>query len=119
MFDFVEGCDIVVVHSVPLETTKTKLLGTCSHENLKWNCDILQKNVKVFWYFVSYKKIKNFTPFHIPKQLAECLILSVIGYKNVVRHPPPDYLIKRLQRVQFAAAVLVANHHASISDVLK
>ena len=47
MFDFVEGCDIVVVENVPYERTTTKLLGTYSHENLKWNCDILQKSFLV------------------------------------------------------------------------
>ena len=57
MFDFVAGCNIVVVENVPLERTTTKLLGTYSDENLKWNCDILQKVSKFFGTFSAIKKI--------------------------------------------------------------
>ena len=110
----------ISVENVPLErTTTTKLLGTYFHENLQWNCDILQKISKCYGTLSAIKKLKNFTPFHVRKQLAESLILSVIDYNDVVCHPVPDYLIKRVQRVQLAAASFVVNHYASISDVLK
>lgn len=65
------------------------------------------------------KKLKNFTPFHIRKQLAESLVLSALDYNDVICHPAPEYLIKRLQRVQLAAAGFVVNHYANISDILK
>ena len=110
----------ISVENVPLErTTTTKLLGTYFHENLQWNCDILQKISKCYGTLSAIKKLKNFTPFHVRKQLAESLILSVIDDNDVVCHPVPDYLIKRVQRVQLAAASFVVNHYASISDVLK
>jgi hypothetical protein len=109
----------ISVGSAPLErTTTTKLLGTVLHENLKWNCDIIRKISKCYGTLSAIKKLKNFTPFHIRKQLAESLVLSVLDYNDVVSHPAPEYLIKRLQRVQLAAAGLqVVNHYANISDM--
>ena len=110
----------ISVGSAPLErTTTTKLLGTELHENLKWNCDIIRKISKCYGTLSAIKKLKNFSPFHIRKQLTESLVLSVLDYNVVVCHPAPEYLIKRLQRVQLAAAGFVVNHYANISDVLK
>ena len=110
----------ISVGSSPLErTTTTKLLGTELHENLKWNCDIIRKISKCYGTLSAIKKLKNFTPFHIRKQLAESLVLSVLDYNDVVCHPAPEYLIKRLQRVQLAAAGFVVYHYANISDILK
>ena len=35
---------------------------------------------------------------------SQCLILSKIDYSDIVSDPIPDYLVKRLQRVQLAVA---------------
>ena len=46
------------------------------------------------------RKLKHLTPFPVRKQLAECLILSKIDYNDIVSHPIPEYLLRRLQHVQ-------------------
>ena len=52
------------------------------------------------------RKLKNICPFNVRKQLAKYLILSKIDYSDIDSHPIPEYLQKRLQRVQLAAACL-------------
>jgi hypothetical protein len=43
-------------------------------------------------------------PYNIWKQLEESLVLSKSDYNDVVCNPVPDYLLKRLQRMQLAVA---------------
>ena len=45
-------------------------------------------------------------------------MLSKIDYNDVVFSPVPEYLLKRLQRVQFAAAGFVFNRYARFTDVM-
>ena len=45
------------------------------------------------------KKLKNLAPFHDRTNLAESLVLSRIGYNDVVSYPPLVYLVKRLHSV--------------------
>ena len=45
-------------------------------------------------------------------------MLSKIDYNDVVSSPVPEYLLKRLQRVQFAAAGFVFNRYARFTDVV-
>ena len=52
------------------------------------------------------KKLKYLAPYNARKHLAECLILSKIDYNDIVSDTIADYLVKRLQRVQLAAAKL-------------
>ena len=52
------------------------------------------------------KKLKYLAPYNVRKHLAECLILSKIDYNDIVSDTIADYLVKRLQRVQLAAAKL-------------
>ena len=52
------------------------------------------------------------------KLLAETLILSKIDYNDAVSNPIPDYLIKRLQRVQLAAAGFVLGRFVTMSEIL-
>ena len=52
------------------------------------------------------KKLKYLAPYNVRKHLAECLILSKIDYNDIVSDIIADYLVKRLQRVQLAAAKL-------------
>ena len=39
-----------------------------------------------------------------------------IAYNNIVSQPVPEYLLKRLQRVQLAAAGFVLGRYAHISN---
>ena len=53
-------------------------------------------------------------------QLAETLILSKLDYADLVFYPLPQFLLRRLQRVQFAATRLVLGHYVkNFRDVLK
>ena len=45
------------------------------------------------------------------KQLAETLILSKLDYADLVFYPPPQFLLCRLQPVQFAATSFVLGHY--------
>ena len=45
-------------------------------------------------------------------------MLSKIYYNDVVSSPVPEYLLKRLQRVQFTAAGFVFNRYARFTDVM-
>ena len=57
------------------------------------------------------RKIKNFADFRLKRQLAESLVLTKLDYCDVVFYPLPDYLLKRLQKVQNAAASFVLGHY--------
>ena len=107
-------------NSAKLERIKTtRLLGTEIDENLKWNDDILSKISKCYNTLAVIKKLKNLTPFHARKRLAESLVLSLIDFNDIVCHPIPRYLTQWLQRTQLATASFVYNHYADMSDVLK
>ena len=45
-------------------------------------------------------KIKNFTPFYLRKQLADQLILFKMDYGDLVFTYLPDYLLRRVQKIQ-------------------
>ena len=55
----------------------------------------------------------------VPYTSAESLILSKIDYNDIVTYPIHEYLLKRLQRVQFAAAGFVCRKFADMRDILK
>jgi hypothetical protein len=44
--------------------------------------------------------------------------LSKLDYNDVVCNPVPDYLLKRLQRMQLAVAGFVLQKYTSMSDIL-
>ena len=67
----------------------------------------------------SIRKLRHLTPFHVRKHLAECLILSKIDYNDIVSHPIPEYLLKRLQRAQLAAAGFVLGRYVHMPDLIK
>ena len=53
------------------------------------------------------RKMKHIALFHARKKLAECLVLSRIGYNDVLFHQVPNYFINRLQRVHWRICRLV------------
>ena len=61
---------------------------------------------------------KNSLPFKIRKNLVKALVLSKLYYNDVIYHSLPEYLQKRLQRVQKAAASFVLGKFARSADVL-
>ena len=102
--------------------SETKLLGVKLQENLKWNDHV--KNVANASYGVLrvLRKLKHFTNFNLRKRLEELLELSRHDYIycDSVFSPLPQYLMKRLQKIEFAAASFVYGRYINkIGDILK
>ena len=87
-------------------------------QNLTWNNHIAQVLTSCYGSIAMLKKLRRFTPYNIRKQLAEALILSKLDYCNVLYHGMPDYLIRRLQKVENAAAGFVQGRYANAENVL-
>ena len=77
-----------------------ELLGITFDCNLTWNEQINIITKSTYGVLRVFKTFKRFTPFTTRKCLAESLVLSRINYYNVVYGQMPNYLVKRLQRVQ-------------------
>jgi hypothetical protein len=88
------------------------------HEHLKWEENV--KNIASSCYstLATLRKLKNSLPFKIRKNLVQALVLSKLYYNDVIYHSLPEYLQKRLQRVQKAAAGFVLGKFARSADVL-
>ena len=98
--------------------TQWKVLGMLFQQNLTWNNHIAQLLTSCYGSIAMLKKLRRFTPYNIRKQLAEALILSKLDYCNVLYHGMPDYLIRRLQKVENAAAGFVQGRYANAENVL-
>ena len=57
------------------------------------------------------RKLKHLAKYELRKQLAETLIFSKLDYADLVCCSPPQFLLRRLQRVQFVAASFVFGHN--------
>jgi exonuclease III len=110
---------ITVKGKVVERVTTFKLLGTLINENLKWTDHIKQVTSSCYAVLSTLRKLKNLAPIHVKKQLAESLVLSKLAYNNVVYHPLPAYLQRKLQRIQNAAASFVLNRYTNECDVLQ
>jgi len=54
------------------------------------------------------------------KHLAESLVLSKLDYYDCIYYPLPDFLTRRLQRIQFATARFVIGHNVNnMDDIIK
>ena len=108
------------MNGINLERVKTtKLLGTTIHEHIKW--DENMKNVAASCYatLAVLKKIKNMLPFHVKKAVVQSLVLSKLYYNDIIYHNLPEYLLKRLQKIQNAAASLVLGRYCKVQDIQK
>ena len=66
------------------------------------------------------KTVKYLAKCELRKQLAETLIFSKLDYADLVFYPLPQFLLRRLQRVEFAAASFVLGHYVkNFRHVLK
>ena len=91
--------------------TKSMLLLT-SQMNLKQN-DHVEDIANASYGVLRGGKIKHFTDFHLRKRLAESLVLSRLDYCASVYLPLPGYLLKRLQKIEFAAASFVYDRYVN------
>ncbi|KAL9974154.1 hypothetical protein ACROYT_G011160 [Oculina patagonica] len=109
----------ITISNTPLDrVTTTKLLGSHIHEHLNWEGNVRQVAASCYATLTTLRKLKNILPFHIKKNLAQALVLSKLYYNDIVYHSLPDYLMKRLQRVQKATASFVLGRFASSDDIL-
>ena len=65
------------------------------------------------------RKLKHLAPYELRKQLAETLILSKLDYADLVYYPLPQFLLRRLQRVQFATASFVLGRYVKDRQYIK
>ena len=104
-------------HSIKQEST-VKLLGVMVDQNLSWTDQInhviksAQSNLQVI------KRFQRFTPFNVRKTLAESLVLSKLNYCNTVYSQIPQYMKKKLQRIQNCATGYVLRKFAHREDVV-
>ena len=97
-----------------------KLLGVHINEHLKWDDHIKHTVSGCYATLSKQRKLKYIAKYELRKQLAETLILSKLDYADLVFYPLPQFLLHRLQRVQFAAASFVLGHYVTnFRDVLK
>ena len=111
----------IAVSGYKLERIKScKLLGVHINEHLKWD-DHIKHTVSGCYATLSIlRKLKYLAKYELRKQLAETLILSKLDYADLVFYPLPQLLLRRLQQVQFAAAIFVLGHYVkNFRDVLK
>lgn len=96
-----------------------KLLDTWLDEYLKWTDHIKHLSSSCYAVLSTLRKLKNLAPFIVRKQLIESLVMSKLDYNDVVCYPLPQYLEKKLQRIQNIAAGFVLNRYTTESDVLE
>ena len=96
----------------------TKLLGLYITENITWNDHINQLSSTCYSTLITLRQINNFTPSYPRKQLAEQLILSKMDYGDLVLNPLPNYLLKRLQKIQFSAVSFVTGNYVNSTEAL-
>ena len=66
------------------------------------------------------KTVKYLAKCELRKQLAETLILSKLDFADLVFYPLPQFLVRRLQRVKFAALGFVHDQYVkNFRDILK
>ena len=95
-----------------------KILGIKFHQNNCWKGQITTLMTEGYSTLRTLKKIKCITPLHVQKILVESLILSRINYGLAVYKTAPAYLIKRIQRLQNAAADYVLMRYSNGKDVI-
>ena len=96
--------------------SETKLLGVKLQENLKWNDHVKDVANASYGVLRTLCKLKHFTDFNLRKRLAELLVLSRLDYCYSVFSPLPQYLLKRLQKIEFAAASFVYGRY--VNDIV-
>ena len=96
----------------PLERVNlTKVLGVHLSEHLHRDEHVKQLSKSCHSILGILRKIKNFTDFKLRKYRVKSLVLCKMDYCDSVFYPLPDFLLRRLHRVQFAAASYVSGRH--------
>ena len=96
----------------------SKLLGVTLNEHLSWDDHIAKVTSSCFSTMSILRKFRNLMPFKLKRQVAELLVLSKMDYADAIFRPLPLRLLKRLQKVQNAAASFVLGRYAKEKDVI-
>ena len=96
-----------------------KLLGITFNQNLLWNEHIIEISKSCYSVLSALRRIRNFTDFKLRKNIAEMLLLSKIDYNNFILHSIQEHLLRKLQKVQNAAASFVTGKYSSSEDCVK
>ena len=96
-----------------------KILGVYFNQHLTWNRQVNSITKSCYSTLKSLKSFRKTADFKLRKSLAQSLIISKIDYGNELLKDAPQYLIKRLQKVQNAAAGFVICRKANVSDVIE
>ena len=95
---------------------KTKLLGIFIDQHLKWDEHVKHLSaVSCYATLAALRKLKNILPFNIRKTIVHSLVLSKLFYND----PISLGLVKRMQKIQKAAASFVYGRYVSMEDLLK
>jgi hypothetical protein len=110
-----------LINDHKLERIKScKLLGVHINEHFKWDEHIKHIASACYSTMSVLRKLKHLAPYDLRKQLAETLILSKLDFADHVYYPLPQFLLLRLQWIQFAAASFVLGRYVKdTKDVLK
>ena len=91
------------VGSTSLErVSSAKLLGTHIDHYLKWEENVKQILASCYCTLGILKKLRNFLPSHIRKQLVQALVLSKLYYNSVIYHNLPHYLKQHVRTLLWA-----------------
>jgi len=83
----------------PLERVQsTKLLGLHLDQHLTWNEHITKILASCYGTLAVLRKLKHLAPYHVRKQLAECLVISKLDYASVkysIHYQPISFDVSR------------------------
>ena len=99
--------------------TDVKILGVRFNHHLSWRSHINSVTQGCYSTLKSLRIFKRSADFDLRKSLAQSLILSRINYGNVLLSGAPHYLLRKLQKLQNAAAGFVYKRHTNVNDVVK
>ena len=96
-----------------------RYLGIYFDQHLDWEKHVKHVLSTCYGKLSVLRKMKNFTSFSARKMLAQSLILPKIDFNEYVYSPLTQCQLKKLQRLQKAAASFVLKRYAHTEDILK
>ena len=96
-----------------------KVLGMTFNQHLKWRNHVITVKQSCYTILKSQRIFRRSTNFKVRWSLAQSLILSRINYCNVLLTDAPQYLLKKLQKIQNAAACFVFGRQVVDKDLIE
>ena len=109
--------EIKITNQLIEQVKSWKVLGVWFDEKLSWSVHFKETLISCYRKLSVLKRLKRFTPFHVRKQLAESLILSVVDYCSALFTNAQKQDIKRIQKLQNACCSFVLNEYCRTKDV--